>query len=88
MPKKGAPAKIPATKSITFLLSVNNDVFYYGGDLNEAVKNNQVFQTSYSEERGIGFIIRQKQNELINRNINKKELIVLIKPDKKSSYKM
>jgi biopolymer transport protein ExbD len=87
MPKEGGPIKIPATKSLTFLLSGNDDVFYYSGNLNEAVKSNQVFQISYSEIRGIGFIIRQKQNELINRNINKKELIVLIKPYEKSSYK-
>jgi biopolymer transport protein ExbD len=72
MPKEGGPTKIPATKSLTLLLGGNNEVFYYAGDMTEAVKNNQVLQTSYSEISGIGFIIRQKQNELINRNINKK----------------
>ena len=52
-----------------------------------AIKNNQVFQTSYDEINGIGNIIRQRQNELNRRKIDKKSLVVLIKPGRESSYK-
>ena len=63
MPKDGDPTKIPASKSITILLSNNDAVSFYSGDMSEAIKNNQVFQTSYDELNGIGSIIRQRQNE-------------------------
>jgi hypothetical protein len=52
-----------------------------------AIKNNQVFQTSYDEINGMGNIIRQRQNELNRRKIDKKSLVVLIKPGRESSYK-
>ena len=55
--------------------------------MNQAIKNNQVFQTSYNEINGIGNIIRQRQNELKKRKIDKKDLVVLIKPGRGSSYK-
>jgi biopolymer transport protein ExbD len=87
MPKDGDPTPIPESKSLTILLSTNNEVFYYGGDMSEAIDNNQVFPSSYDETNGIGNVIRQKQSELIKRKIDKKELIVLIKPGSNSSYK-
>ena len=80
MPKDGDPTKIPGSRSLTILLGDNDHAFYYNGDMNQAIKNNQVFQTSYDEINGIGNIIRQRQNELKNRKIEKKDLVVLIKP--------
>src|SRR5580765_8001058 len=47
VPKDGDSTKIPDSKSLTILLSNNDDVFYYNGDMNRAIKNNQVFQASY-----------------------------------------
>jgi len=82
MPKDGPSTDIPESKSLTILLGNNDQVFYYNGD---AVKN--IIQTSYDEKRGIGDVVRQKQNELSKRKINKNELVVLIKPSPNSSYK-
>ena len=87
MPKDDGPTNIPGSKSLTILLNNNDDVSYYDGDMKTAIKNNQVFQTSYHEINGIGNIIRQRQNELKKRKIDKKELVVLIKPAPGSSYK-
>jgi len=87
MRKEGDPIPIPESKSLTILLSSNNSVFYYSGDMGEAIKNNQLFQTSYDETNGIGSVIRHRQNELIRRKIDKKQLNVLIKPGINSSYK-
>ncbi len=55
--------------------------------MNQTIKNNQVFQTSYDEINGMGNIIRQRQNELKKRKIEKKDMVVLIKPGRSSSYK-
>jgi len=87
MPKDGDSTKIADSKSLTILLSNNDHVSYYNGDMKAAIKNNQVFQTSYDEINGIGNIIRQRQNELNRRKIDKKSLVVLIKPGRESSYK-
>ena len=70
-----------------FYLGNNDQLFYYNRDLNQALKNNQVFRTSYDELNGIGNIIRQRQNELKKRNIDQKDMVVLIKPGSGSSYK-
>jgi len=87
MPKDGDSTKIADSKSLTILLSNNDHVSYYNGDMKAAIKNNQVFQTSYDEINGMGNIIRQRQNELNRRKIDKKSLVVLIKPGRESSYK-
>ena len=87
MPKDGDSTKISESKSLTILLGNSDHVFYYKGDMNQAIKNNQVFQTSYNEINGIGNIIRQRQNELKKRKIDKKDLVVPIKPGRHSSYK-
>ena len=72
MPKDGDPTPIPESKSLTILLSSNNTVFYYRGDISKAMKNNEVFQSSYDETNGIGSIIRKKQNELIKKQDRQK----------------
>jgi len=87
MPKDGDSTKISESKSLTILLDNYDHVFYYNGEIKQAIKNNQVFQTSYNETNGIGNIIRQRQNELKERKIDKKDLVVLIKPAPCSSYK-
>lgn len=87
MPHDGDPIKIPDSKSLTILLDHDNKIFYYSGNTGDALKNNHVYKTSYDEMTGIGNIIRQKQIWLQRNNIDKKELIILIKPTKESSYK-
>ncbi len=87
MPHNGDSTRIPKSKSLTILLGSNSHVLYYYGTMQEAIKNNQVFQTSYNEITGLGNIIRQKQAELEKKKTDKKELIVLIKPGNESSYK-
>ena len=79
-----ATTQIPESKSLTILLINSNDVFYYTDDVNEAIRNH-VFQTSYHEREGIDYVIRQNQNELEKRTIDKNDLIVLIKPGVNSS---
>jgi biopolymer transport protein ExbD len=87
MPHDGDSTKIPDSKSLTVLLGSNDKVYYYNGNMEKAVKDKQIFHTSYSEMLGIGSVIRKKQIDLEKREIDKKELIILIKPGKESSYK-
>lgn len=87
MPRDGDSTKIPESKSLTILLGKTDHVFYYHGEMEQAIKNKQIFQTSYNEMNGIGNIIRQTQTELKKRMIDKKELVVLIKPGQNSSFK-
>ena len=78
---------IPDSKSLTFLLGNNEQLFYYYGREKEAVENNQVYATSYAPDNGAGKIIREKQFSLDQRFANRKELTILIKPGKSCSYK-
>jgi biopolymer transport protein ExbD len=87
MPHDGIPTKIADSKSLTFLLSNDNSVYYYYGNMEDAIKSKQVYQTTYDEYKGMGNIIRLKQNGLEQRKIDPKELMVLIKPKKETSYK-
>ena len=87
MPKDVDSTKIPESKSLTILLGDNDHVFYYHGNMNQAIKNGQVFQTSYNEINGMGDVIRRKQTELGKRKVDKKDLVVLIKPGPNSTYK-
>ena len=87
MPHDGDPTKIPSSKSLTFLLRDDSHVYYYYGDMEDAIKSDKIFQTSYSEIIGMGNIIRLKQTELEKRKIDRNDLIVLIKANSETSYK-
>lgn len=87
MPKNGVATLIPESKSLTILLDGNNQIFYYYGTEDEAVRKFGIHKTSYHEISGLGNIIRGKQIELKERNVDKNELIVLIKPGNECSYK-
>jgi hypothetical protein len=72
---------------LTILIKNHDEVFYYYGDYEKALSNHQIVRTSYTEMTGLGNIIRQKQLELEERKVNKRELVVLIKPGKECLYK-
>jgi biopolymer transport protein ExbD len=86
MPHDGDITKTPDSKSLTILLGAGNVLFYYYGIEEKAIRNKEIFQTSYDELTGLGKIIRQKQTNLEKKKIDKRELIVLIKPGKECSY--
>ncbi len=64
MPHNGDPTNIPDSKSLTILLTNNDQVFYYYGMEAKAIKHKQIYQTSFDEISGLGNIVRQKQIEL------------------------
>jgi len=87
MPTDGPPMQTGDSRTITFLMSGNNKLFYYPGKEEDAIKNNLISLITYDEKLGIGKIIREKQLQLERSGIDKKELMVLLKPSKESVYK-
>lgn len=82
-------ASAPQSKVLTVLLDSKNKVFAYEGMFEEAINNNQLISTTYSQSDGIGKLIRDKQKRLekTDRKEGKDALIFLIKPTKQASYK-
>lgn len=93
MPKDDSttpPSPLPRSLALTLLLDDHNRIFYYHGDFDDALKANEIFETSFSTYTGIGKIIRQKQKDLdVNENFEdgRKEMMMLIKPTSKAIYK-
>jgi biopolymer transport protein ExbD len=83
---KGDPTAVSQNKSLTILLGNNNRLFYYYGNPEEAFRNNRVYESSYSEINGIGNIIRKKQSDLYKDQVDKKQLMIIIKASRYSSY--
>ena len=84
MPKDGVGTVVGKSNALTVLLSGNDSIFYYHGQLGEAIQTNQVRVTNYNVTSGIGAVIRQKQKQLGNK---KDELVLMMKPLETSSYK-
>ena len=87
MPKDGIHTETAQSRSITFLISGNNKLYYYYGTQEAAVKNDLIFPVSYDAKNGIRKIISEKQIKLEQTGVNRNELVVLIKPAKESTYK-
>lgn len=87
MPYDGEPTPSAEFKTITFLAGAANKLFYYYGEEKDTGIKNPIVQTSWDEMSGIGKIIREKQLQLDNIQIVRKEMVVIIKPGKESTYK-
>jgi biopolymer transport protein ExbD len=89
MPKDEKPMLLANSNALTVLLGKDNTVFYYHGDWEEAMKSGQIFQTYFSYNKGLGEVIRKKQQWL---DINKSKdegrdgLMLLIKAGNEANY--
>jgi biopolymer transport protein ExbD len=90
MPDNSDPNKdmnVPQSTALTVIPIADNKVFYYHGDLNDALKTNAWGITNYSESEGLGKIVRNKQAALDKiKPGNRKELMLMIKPSPESNY--
>jgi biopolymer transport protein ExbD len=91
MPKeRGVPMPLPKSLALTVLLDDDNKIYYYHGDFSDAVRANEIFETSYSTYTGLGTIIRQKQKDIDaggKFSDGRKGLMMLIKPTSQAVYK-
>ena len=82
MPRDGDPSKLARSNALTVLLSGGNKIFYYHGDWETAIANNEISKTDFSIN-GIRNVIGKKQLELDHES---NDLMILFKADKDASY--
>ncbi|HET9745988.1 MAG TPA: biopolymer transporter ExbD [Chitinophagaceae bacterium] len=84
------PQKLPKSLALTLLLNDRDKICYYHGDIGEAIKTNEIFETSYSTFDGIGKVIRKKQKDIDASGKFKdgrRGMMIVIKPGSGSVYK-
>lgn len=87
MPKDdGDSMSLPAKKALTVILGPDNRIAWYEGMDNDPAMPPQVHYSSYSNHKGIRDIIINKKTAVLQA-FHKNDLMILIKADKKSSYK-
>ncbi|HTI11705.1 MAG TPA: biopolymer transporter ExbD [Puia sp.] len=88
MPAKGDSSAVGREAALTLVALGNDKIFYYHGDLGQALKEGRFGITGYNINGGIGDIIREKQAAM-DRSYNggRKEMILLFKPTPEASYK-
>lgn len=69
---------LPESTTLTFILHANDSIGYYDG------ASPKIIHENFGAMRSI---ILHKQLQLINSNINKNDLSIIIKPTKESTYK-
>jgi len=89
MPHDGDSTPVRKSKILTVILGNDNKVYAYEGAFEDALRENSIIPTNYGESDGIGNLIRQKQKLLQKSNTEngKDDLVFLIKPTKRSTYK-
>ena len=89
MPNDKDSGIVSESNVLTVLLGTNNKVYAYEGAFDNAFQKNRIITTNYDEADGIGNLIRHKQKLLqqSNKKNGKADLVLLIKPTKKSTYK-
>lgn len=90
MPDDGGeviPMNVGKSTALTVIPLKDNKVFYYHGELSEALKTNTYGITNYSVTDGLGQIVRNKQAALDKMSPGKrKDLVLMIKPTSESNY--
>jgi len=87
MPADGPVTKTPATGALTVVPIENDVIFFYHGDLREALKNKLYGTTGFDVKNGIGQIIRNKQLALVRSGKQKNDLVLIIKPTGNSTFR-
>ena len=91
MPKgDSATTPLPQSLALTMILDDNNKIYYYHGELKDALARNEIYETGFSTYEGIGKVIRQKQKDIeVSGKFaeGKRALMLLIKPTSVSEYK-
>lgn len=87
MPAEGPASTIGNSAVLTIIPLDKNKLFYYHGELTEALRQGSYGTTGYGLNGGIGDIIREKQLAMDHSfKGGRKELMLLIKPSPEASY--
>jgi len=86
-PADGPPTKYPESATLTVIPCDRGRVFYYHGQLEDALQNGNYGFTSYHVMDGIGNTIRQKQQQMEHtRKGFANEMTLIIHPVAQSNY--
>ena len=88
MPKDSPDSSnVGLSNALTVIPLQENKIFYYHGELTEALKTNTYGVTNYSVGEGLGQVVRSKQAALDRKKPgDRKELVLMIKPTPESNY--
>jgi hypothetical protein len=87
MPAEGPASTIGNSAALTIIPIAGNRLFYYHGELSEALRTGSYGTTGHGLTGGIGDIIRTKQLAMDQSfKGGRKELMLLIKPSPQASY--
>ena len=87
MPADGPPTEAGNSAVLTIIPLDKNKLFYYHGELTEALRQGSYGTTGYGLNAGIGDIIRGKQLAMDHSyKGGRKEMVLLIKPSPEASY--
>lgn len=90
MPKEdGPPMELGESGALTVLLN-GNKIYYYNGKWDDAIRTNTITETNFSGGNDLRRIINEKQRKLdvtAKNREGRNELMLLIKPGSKASYK-
>lgn len=90
MPKDGGGStKLEDSNALTVIVDGNNKIYYYNGNMRDALINNRIQPTSFSPTDGIRKIIIEKQKWLDEIKISPEKrngLMLLIKPTNEANY--
>lgn len=88
MPADGPGSKAAESATLTIMPLAGDRIFYYHGQLDDALQNGRFGYTGYNVNNGIGEVIRQKQATMQHiRPGYQKEFILIVKPAYTSSYR-
>jgi len=76
--------------ALTILLDDDNKIYYYHGDMQKAMKANEIYETNFSTYEGIGKVIRQKQKDIDATgkfSDGHRGMMMILKPTSSSIYK-
>jgi biopolymer transport protein ExbD len=86
LPKDGPSTNSPASTTLTLYPGRNDSLFYFHGQLDEAIAGKHFGWQGYAVSTGVGELIRQKKKQLSLVH-KQNDLVVLINPSANSSYK-
>jgi biopolymer transport protein ExbD len=87
MPTDREGGELKSSHAFTILLTGNDKVMLFTGDAETALRSNSVIHTNYNTVTGIGKYLREKISEMRSNGGDPTDLMVLIKPTDKCSYK-
>ncbi len=86
VPNESGETPVCASCALTIIPTRDNKVFYYLGELSEAMAKGRFGFTNYSYNNGLGEIIRKRQFDLERIGKPRNDLVLIIKPTYEASY--